>query len=125
MFADYYVISGSGFQMMGGGGRREGAPSTDVNEAQQMQQQRQQRIQQMIEALKAGTKLKLKKQTLNAAKVGMIQRDGKPVVFFMFPRDPKITAEDKDAEFECKLGPMEVKVKFHPKEMGYGGKLEL
>jgi hypothetical protein len=59
-----------------------------------------------------------------------VTRGGERAVLILFPRDTKIAAEDKDVEFECKfplgnMGNMEVKAKFHPKDMTYNGKLEL
>ena len=44
------------------------------------------------------------------------------VLAFLFPRAEAIDAEDKDVEFECGLGPKEIKAKFELKDMLYGGK---
>jgi hypothetical protein len=46
-------------------------------------------------------------------------------VYFLFPRSEAITLEDKEVEFETKLGPMEIKRKFKLQDMVFGGKLEL
>jgi hypothetical protein len=116
---DYYMISATGLRM-GMGGRR-GSEDGDA------QEQAQRAVAQMI----AGTKLKIKnKPDIQAVKADVVERAGVRTVVFLFPRDTKIGAEDKDVEFECKIpignmGNIEVKAKFHPKDMAYNGKLEL
>src|SRR5579871_6663865 len=115
---DYYAISLTGLGMMGGG--RRGAEGGDDQE----------RVQRAVAMLVQGTKLKVKnKPDIQAVKADVIVRNGVRTVVVMFPRDTKIGADDKDVEFECKIGtPMgniELKAKFHPKDMAYNGKLEL
>lgn len=46
-------------------------------------------------------------------------------VFFVFPKDAPITADDKEFEFQTKVGAMTIRHKFKPKDMMYNGKLEL
>ena len=46
-------------------------------------------------------------------------------VYFVFPKTPPITLEDKEVEFAVNVGQMEVKRKFKLKEMVVGAKLEL
>lgn len=48
-----------------------------------------------------------------------------PVILFLFPRTAPITLDDKDVEFSTKLGVMNVKQKFHLKDMVFNGKLDL
>jgi hypothetical protein len=115
------MVSATGLRMMGMGGRR-GADTTEQNAQEQ--------AQKMIAQIIAGTKLKIKnKPDIPAVKADVVVRAGVRTIIFLFPRDTKIGAEDKDVEFECKIGtPMgniEVKAKFHPKDMAYNGKLEL
>jgi hypothetical protein len=46
-------------------------------------------------------------------------------VLFIFPRNEPITLEDKEAESDLLLGPMEARKKFTLKDMLYNGKLEM
>ena len=116
---DYYVISATGLPMGMGGLRRD---RSDSGDAQAMQQQ----AARMLEMVRQSTTLNIKgKQKLQAAKVEAGQRGGVRVLYFLFPRDPKIGPEDKELDFESKMGPIEVKGKFKPKDMLYAGKLEL
>ena len=46
-------------------------------------------------------------------------------VLFIFPKNEPITLEDKEAELDLLLGPMEAKKKFTLKDMLYNGKLEM
>jgi len=46
-------------------------------------------------------------------------------VFFVFPKSEPITLEEKEAELDLLLGPMEAKKKFTLKDMMYNGKLEM
>jgi hypothetical protein len=45
--------------------------------------------------------------------------------FFVFPKNEPITLDDKEAELDLLLGPMEAKKKFTLKDMVYNGKLEM
>ena len=46
-------------------------------------------------------------------------------LYVAFPRTDPIVLEDKNVEFEMKLGPMTVRGKFKLKDMLFDGKLEL
>jgi hypothetical protein len=46
-------------------------------------------------------------------------------VLFVFPKNEPITLEEKEAELDLLLGPMEAKKKFTLKDMVYNGKLEM
>lgn len=46
-------------------------------------------------------------------------------VFFVFPEDAPITADDKEFEFQTKVGAMTIRHKFKTKDMMYNGKLEM
>jgi len=50
---------------------------------------------------------------------------GRISAVFAFPKTTPITIDDKDVEFQSKLGTLVVKQKFHLKDMTYNGKLEL
>lgn len=78
------------------------------------------------EAITAKTFLKRKKkENIVAARV-----EAKPVgqlldVSFWFPRTAAVTLEDKDVEFETKIGRLKIKRKFKLKDMVFNGELSL
>jgi hypothetical protein len=45
-------------------------------------------------------------------------------VFFVFPKDAPISVDDKEMEFQTKIGAMAIRKKFKLKDMVYNGKLE-
>jgi hypothetical protein len=49
----------------------------------------------------------------------------KTLVLFLFPKTTAFDLDDKDVEFSTQLGPLNVKQKFHLKDMVFNGKLEL
>ncbi len=75
---------------------------------------------------KETTSLKRKKKDLIRPEIVEMHRQEESVTLFVsFPRTDPITLEDKNVEFEMKLGPMTVKRKFRLKDMLFDGKLEL
>jgi hypothetical protein len=50
---------------------------------------------------------------------------GKATAVFAFPKSTPITLDDKEVEFDCKVGTFSVKQKFQLKAMVFNGKLEL
>lgn len=58
--------------------------------------------------------------------VDVITRADKMIdAYFAFPKNPPITADDKDVEFLTKLNGVAVRQRFHLKDMMLAGKLEL
>ncbi len=49
----------------------------------------------------------------------------KTLVLFLFPKTTAFDIDDKDVEFSTQFGPLNVKQKFHLKDMVFNGKLEL
>jgi hypothetical protein len=46
-------------------------------------------------------------------------------LYFSFPMSAPLSLDDKDVEFAAQIGALNVRTKFHLKDMVYGGKLEL
>jgi hypothetical protein len=81
------------------------------------------------------------RQTANLKDVTVIRRDKKPDIVvtdvrveqdqgnlllgFFFPRTDAITMDDKEVEVFTKLGEVEIKKKFKPKDMMFHGQLEM
>lgn len=81
---------------------------------------------QAKESLLKGTSLVVKgKGPILPTSVQVGGPSQKGLVLFIFPRTAPIDLDDKEVEFESKLGPLAVKQKFHLKDMVYKGKLEL
>ena len=76
--------------------------------------------------LKETTTLKRKnKEPIRPEVVELSNQEESVTLFVGFPRTDPIVLEDKNVEFEMKLGPMTVKRKFKLKDMLFDGKLEL
>ena len=76
--------------------------------------------------LKETTALKRKSKDPIRPEIIETHRQEESVTLFVsFPRTDPIALEDKNVEFEMKLGPMTVKRKFRLKDMLFDGKLEL
>jgi len=54
-----------------------------------------------------------------------LQREGGPVVVYLFPRSHEITRQDKRIEFEAQIGRLRFSQSFYADDMNYQGKLEL
>lgn len=76
-------------------------------------------------ALREKATLKVKGKKVQPERVDISSRADGAIVYFLFPRSLSITADDKDVEFTSLVGMIEIKTKFHPKEMMYAEKLEL
>ena len=107
-----YVISVSG---LAGAGR--GAPGRDAADGND-------RSRALAESLRETTFLE-RKGRKSVAPVH-IEADADGTLLFYFPNDADpISLDDKEVVFRTKLGPIELKVRFVPKEMRYRGKLTL
>jgi hypothetical protein len=83
-------------------------------------------FQQRLDMLKQYTKLEKKGDPIYLVKVAY--QAGPPATsgtLFYFERNDLITVHDGTVTFVTKLGPLDVRCKFAPKEMLYLGKLEL
>lgn len=108
----FYVITVTGLKL-GLGGRGGNAPSVE-----QMARAR--------ERMKDQTQLTRKgKDPINCAKVDGTPSPEGTTLRFYFPRSEPIVLEDKDVQFETRMGPMELKTKFAIKEMQWNGKLAI
>ena len=78
------------------------------------------------ERLKATVALNRKGQEpLRPAIVETGTKEKSVVIFFLFPKASPIRVEDKEVEFEARVGPLEFKRKFKLQEMIFDGKLAL
>jgi len=113
--AEYYVVSTSGMQMMGGRrgmGAGEDRPQPDFS--------------RMQDRMKEATSLTIKgKPPIRAERIEVVQAADGMVTLFLFPRSTAISADDKEVAFETAMGPMEVKSKFYLKDMMFDGNLAL
>jgi hypothetical protein len=114
--AGFYVISASGLPAPGAGRRfpgRQGAPEGDADRREQMQ-----------ERMKQGTSLQPKGRP--AVSPARIEDSGDGTVLFFFAREgAPLSLDDKGVQFTTRMGPLEVKAKFVPKEMKYKGQLAI
>lgn len=119
-FEKYYVINLLGDLPMLGGGRRRGDNSAS-DEDDPIQKERRQ------EMLKEYTKLEHRAGTLLLEKVEQGSRIGRPGpgILFYFSRLDEVSLDDKQVSFYTKMGPLEVRARFTPKDMLYRGKLAL
>ena len=83
-------------------------------------------MSQNTDRLRETTSLKRKnKDPIRPEIVKMHKREESVTLFVSFPRTDPIALEDKNVEFEMKLGSMTLKRKFKLKDMIFDGKLEL
>jgi hypothetical protein len=73
----------------------------------------------------AATELDIKGKEPIKPKDFRILGQGKVDAVFAFPKTNAITEDDKEVEFQCKLGTVSIKQKFRLKDMLFNGKLEL
>ena len=84
------------------------------------------RMSQNTDSLKETTSLKRKnKEPIRPEVVQMRNQEESVTLYVAFPRTDPIVLEDKNVEFEMKLGPMTAQRKFKLKDMLFDGKLEL
>ena len=84
------------------------------------------RMLQNTDRLKQTASLKRKnKEPIRPEVVEMQNQEESVTLYVAFPRTDQIVLEDKNVEFEMKLGPMTVRRKFKLKDMLFDGKLEL
>ena len=65
------------------------------------------------------------KPALRSSDVQFIPRERTADIFFVFPRSAPLAVDVKDVEFSARIGPLNVRAKFHLKDLVYQGKLEL
>ena len=118
-FEKYYVINLLGDLPTMGSGRRRGDNSSTGDDPA--------RKERRIERLKDVTRLEHKDGPLLLEKVEQGSRIGRPGpgTLFYFSRLDGISLDDKQVTFITKLGPVEVRTKFTPKDMLYRGKLAI
>jgi len=119
-FEKYYVINLLGELPMMGAGRRRGDNSSSDDDDPAQKERR-------IEMLKEFTKLEHKDGSVFLEKIEQGSRIGRPGpgTLFYFSKLDGISLDDKQVTFVTKLGPVEVRTKFTPKDMLYHGKLAL
>lgn len=119
-FEKYYVINLLGDIPMTGAGRRRGDNSSSDDDDPAQKERR-------IETLKEFTTLEHKDGPVLLEKIQQGSRIGRPGpgTLFYFSRLDGISLDDKQVTFSTKLGPVEVRTKFTPKDMLYRGKLAL
>ncbi len=119
-FEKYYVINLLGELPMMGAGRRRGDNSSSDDDDPAQKERR-------IEMLKEFTKLEHKDGSVFLEKIEQGSRIGRPGpgTLFYFSKLDGISLDDKQVTFVTKLGPVEVRTKFTPKDMLYRGKLAL
>lgn len=104
-----YVISITGLPMNGNRGSEEQAA----------------RRREMLADLKNSTNLKGKgKNQLNPSSIQVDESTG--TIFFIFTKDSEVVSEEtKELFFTTRVGPLEFRAKFSPKEMKYKGQIAL
>jgi hypothetical protein len=119
-FEKYYVINLLGDLPTTGAGRRRGDNSSSGDDDPAEKERR-------IERLKEFTRLEHKGGPVLLEKVEQGSRIGRPGpgTLFYFSKLDEISLDDKQVTFVTKLGPVEVRTKFTPKDMMYRGKLAL
>jgi hypothetical protein len=65
------------------------------------------------------------KKNLKPSSVEVLQREGGPIIVYLFPRSHEITRQDKRIEFEAQIGRLRFSQSFYVGDMYYQGKLEL
>jgi hypothetical protein len=110
-----YVLSVSGMGQRRGMGQGQG--SVDPEEARQ----------RMMSQLRESTELRRKgREPVGPETIDVQEGNGGRVLLFAFPHGPEpITAEEKEVEFRTRLGPLDLRTKFKPKDMMYQGRLAL
>jgi hypothetical protein len=79
---------------------------------------------QLQKALKSSTHLKPKgRDEFPLDDINMGKTGDKLALLFKFTAKDPVSADDKEVDFETKLGRLEFRCKFKPKDMMYGGKL--
>ncbi len=82
--------------------------------------------QELRSRLLSDSYLKLKgKKKIALADVKLLTRDDNAVLLLLFPKNPEITASDKEVEFSSRVAHMEIKQKFPLADMTFDGKLQL
>lgn len=125
---DDYVIAVIGLHSPGRGNPSDSAEDDQRDDSGQngSRQRRQRDPAQIKEELMATSRLTPKgRDPITPSDVQIDSTGGTNQILFLFPKTNAISLDDKEVEFEAKLGPVKVAQKFHPKDMKYKGKLEL
>jgi hypothetical protein len=118
-FANHYVISVSGIPLAGNGRRSQQTEDDEDTPRSGTQTQ-----QDQLDRMKQSAILRPKDKEL--AQCGIVERrvSSGDVFLFGFSKDAlALTPEDKEVEFQSRVGRALVKAKFNCKEMLYHGKL--
>ena len=82
--------------------------------------------EQIKQMMLAQTELTIKgREAMKPVDFRLAAGAGKASAVFAFSKANPITLDDKDVEFDCKVGTITIKQKFHLKDMVFNGKLEL
>jgi len=114
----YYVISVSFFPVASGA-----PPNSHANSAEEL-------AEELLELCRASAHLTSGKVKRPALKVAPYLRGDQRILFFLFPRDPRIDPGEKEVTFEIHLptlggGVLDLKARFKPREMVYLGQPDL
>jgi hypothetical protein len=116
MAENTYILSISGLPMMGGrgprgGGGPQGAPNPE-------------RMNGMMGRLKEGCRLERKgKDPLACTGVQREEGDAQRILFLFEAGSQPVDLDDKEINFVARMGPLEIRSKFIPKEMVFESKL--
>jgi hypothetical protein len=77
------------------------------------------------QAMMAATELVIKGKEPIKPKDFRIVGQGRMDAVFAFPKGNGITEDDKEIEFQCKVGTISIRQRFRLKDMMFNGKLEL
>lgn len=115
--ADSYIISVTGLRAPHR--RRNSDDNDNANSAEDSQRR-------VKDELMISTRLIAKgRDPLSPSEVQLDSAGGTSEVRFIFPKKDPVSLDDKEVDFETRLGAAKVQAKFHPKDMKYKGKLEL
>ena len=114
----YYVIAVEKLPRMG-----MGRPGAEGRGAEGKGPEGPERMRQML--ARSTSLVRKGKEPIKPDDVKMAMAEKTMTVYFIFPRTEAITLEDKEVEFNTKLGPLEIKRKFKLQDMVFAGKLAL
>lgn len=114
----YYVIAVEKLPKMG-----MGRPGAEGKGAEGKGPEGPERMRQMM--ARSTSLLRKGKEPIKPDDIKMAMAEKTMTVYFIFPRTEAITLEDKEVEFNTKLGPLEIKRKFKLQDMVFAGKLAL
>jgi len=125
-FAKYYVIQVLGdLPDFGAERRRDDDDDRESSKRSSSGDDADEQNQRRLDMFKQYTKFEKKDGFLRLEKVEQGSRTSSrgPGTLFYFSRQDEVSADDRLLSFFTKMGPVEIKAKFTPKEMLYHGKL--